>query len=321
MTNDHDHPEHAQENGQPMNIAALLRAAADGELTECQCQALEAHCAQCDDAECQIAFEKALRACCGRVMSTPCCPDALRAKIVAMTSDGAKAPLVAQDDEALARRIAESNQRTRSRRFWARSPMMSAAAALLILTAGALVWQSASLANRNTPTHFTPTQASYFSRVSDFAIREHTRCCDDTIAQAKLVKLDINEATEYFSQAFGSQVVVPDIDQDSGQVKFFGGGDCHVPSTARSGHLRFDVTNPDGKRISLSLFVSPDPGLLPMEEGLIYALDSEACAAAGTRLFAWVRDGIQYLFVSEAPDEMCAQVRGLMQAPTTFGSL
>ncbi len=317
MTNDQHHPEHAQENGQPMNIAALLRAAADGELTECQCEQLEAHCAQCEDAECQIAFEKALRACCGRAMSEPCCPEALRAKIVAMTGvsvdDG--------EDNDDARRIARSNERTRDRHFWIRSPMMSAAAALLILVAGALVWQSASFTNRNTPNHFTPTQTSYFNRISDFAVREHARCCNDAIAKAKLVKLDINEATEYFSQAFGSRVIVPDMGRIAGQVEFFGGGDCHVPSTDRSGHLRFDVTDPDGKRISLSLFVSPDPGLLPMEEGLIYELESEVCAAAGTRLFAWVRDGIQYLFVSEASEEMCAQVRGLMQAPTTFGSL
>ncbi len=317
MTNDQNHPEHAQENGQPINIAALLRAAADGELTDCQCKELEAHCAQCDDAQCQIEFEKALRRCCGRVMGEPCCPDALRAKITAMAR---------QDDQDnqhddYARRIAQSNRRTRSQRFWVRSPIMSAAAALLILAAGTLVWQSSSLSNRNTPAHFTPTQASYFNRVSDFAVREHTRCCDDSIAQAKLVKVDINEAIDYFSQAFGTQVSVPDMDQVAGQVEFFGGGDCHVPSTARSGHLRFDVTSPEGKRISLSLFVSPDPGLLPMEEGLIYALESEACSAAGTRLFAWVRDGVQYLFVSEASDEMCAKVRGLVRAPTTFGSL
>jgi len=318
MNNDQHQSEHAQEQGQPMNIAALLRAAADGELNDAESKELDAYLQRHPEAQSQIEFEQAIKSSCARAMSGPTCPDALRAKVLAIAAESAS------DSQAYANRIQASNAHTRSPSFWSRSPMMSAAAALLIVAAGTLIWQSASFTSNyanDAPEGLTVQQASYYGRVSDFVVREHTRCCDDKAAQAKLIKRDIDEATQYFSAEFGHEIVVPDMDKAEGEVEFFGGGDCDVPSTPRSGHLRFDAIADDGTRISLSLFVSPDPGLLPMEEGLVYSMDSEACSAAGTRLFAWTSNGIQYLLVSEADDEMCAKVRELMQAPTDFGSL
>jgi len=320
MTNEHNHPEHAQDPREPMNIAALLRAAADGEideLSDAQRAELDGYLADHPEGESQIGFERALRMSCSRSMSAPSCPDALRAKVVAIAVQAQEQ----EQDQNYAQQIEDAGRYTRSKSFWSRSPMLGAAAALLIVTAGALIWQSVSFTTTSTPSGLNIQQANYYSRVSDFVVREHTRCCDDKAAEAKLVEHDIGRATEYFSQAFGHPISVPDMEQVDGQIEFFGGGDCSVPSTPRSGHLRFDAIAPDGQRISLSLFISPDPGLLPLEEGLIYTMDSEACTAAGTRLFAWVSDGLQYLLVSEADDEMCAKVRGLMQAPTTFGSL
>ena len=319
MTHDQNHPEHAQENGQPMNIAALLRACADGELTDCQCEELDAYMAKCPDtkscAESQIAFEKAMKDCCGRAMTKPCCPDALRAKITAIA---ANAP---QAEEDFATGVESASVYTKSSSFWSRSPVMGIAAALLIMVAGTMIWQSMSYVTNSAPTHFNPSQASYFNRVSNFVVKEHTRCCDDKVAQAKLIKHDIQQATDYFSDAFDRQLTLPDMIKAQGQIEFFGGGDCSVPSTARSGHLRFDAIGPDGERISLSLFVSPDPGLLPMKEGVTYPLDAKACQDAGARLFAWVQDGIQYLLVSEADEDMCATVRDMMNAPSAIGSI
>ncbi len=319
MTHDQNHPEHAQENGQPMNIAALLRAAADGELTDCQCEQLDAYMAQCPDTksccESQIAFEKAMKSCCGRAMAKPCCPDALRNKVVAMA---ANAP---ENEEAFAQGIEAASVYTKSPSFWSRSPAMGIAAALLMMVAGALIWQSASFTTNSAPSHFTTQEASYFNRVSNFVVREHARCCDDKAAQAKLIQHDINQATQYFSQAFGHELTLPDMVKAQGQIEFFGGGDCSVPSTSRSGHLRFDAFAPNGERVSLSLFVSPDPGLLPMQEGMTYSLDAKACQDAGASLFVWISNGIQYLLVSEADEEMCAIVRDMMNAPTTIGSI
>ena len=323
MTHDQNHPEHAQENGQPMKIAALLRASADGELTDCQCEELDAYMAKCPDTksccESQIAFEKAMKDCCSRAMTKPCCPDALRNKIIAMA--GAAQVESTQDDHDHAQRIEASNEQTRSPSFWSRSPMMGIAAALLLMVAGTLIWQSASFTTNSAPSHFTTQEASYFNRVSNFVVREHSRCCDDKVAQAKLIKHDVAQATQYFSQAFGHELTLPDMVKAEGQIQFFGGGDCSVPSTARSGHLRFDAIAPTGERVSLSLFVSPDPGLLPMQEGMTYPLDAKACQDAGASLFVWTSNGIQYLLVSEADEDMCATVRNMMNAPTTIGSI
>ncbi len=324
MTNDQNHPEHAQENGQPMNIAALLRACADGELTDCQCEELKAHMAKCPDtkscAQSQIAFEKAMKDCCNRAMTKPCCPDALRNKIVAIAANASQSQ--AHTDQAFADGIEATAAYTKSPGFWSsRSSVMGIAAALLIMVAGTMIWQSMSYVNNSAPIHFNPTQASYFNRVSNFVVKEHNRCCDDKVAQAKLIKRDIQQATDYFSQIFNRQLVLPDMIKAQGQIEFFGGGDCAVPSTPRSGHLRFDAIAPNGQRVFLSLFISPDPGLLPMKEGTTYPLDAKVSQDAGTHLFAWVQDGIQYILVSEAGEDMCAIVRNIMNAPTSLGSI
>lgn len=316
MTHDQNHPEHAQENGQPMNIAALLRAAADGELDECQCEQLDAYMIQNPEAAAQVEFEKALKNCCGRAMTKPCCPDALRNKIIALA---ANAP---QSEEAFAQGIEATNAYTKSPSFWSRSPMMGVAAALLIMVAGTMIWQSASFSRvNNAPAGLNVKQTNYYNRVSNFVIDEHNRCCDDKAAQAKLVKHDINEAASYFSQAFGNDMVIPDMSVDASSIEFYGSGDCSVPSTPRSGHFRFDAFGPDNQRIELSLFVSPDPGLLPMQEGMTYNINSKSCEEAGARLFAWTSNSIQYLLVSEATDEMCALVRNIMHAPTDMGDM
>lgn len=323
MTHDQNHPEHTLENGQPINIAALLRAEADGELTDAQREHLDAYMAKCPETksccESQIAFEQAMKSCCARAMTKPCCPDALRAKVMGMTQSRSAA------DASYADRIERSNEQTKQRGFWARfgvqSPMMGVAAALLMMVAGTLIWQSMTYVTNSAPEHLNASQASYFNRVSNFVVKEHNRCCDDKVAEAKLIKNDIQQATDYFSERFGHPLVLPDMVKAQGKIEFFGGGDCSVPSTRRSGHLRFDAIGPDGQRISLSLFVSPDPHLLPMQEGITYPLDAKACQDANARLFAWTANGIQYLLVSEADEKMCKIVRDMMNAPTTVGNI
>lgn len=325
MTHDQHHPDNAQDCGSPipLNIAALLRAKVDGELTDAQCQELRAYIDANPCAQSQMDFELALRGCCNRVMTKPCCPQALRDKVMSMAgqSQSVASASPAVQDDAYAQRIEASNQHTRSSSFWSKSPLMSAAAALLILVAGALIWQSASFTAAQAPSGLTIEQASYYDRVSDFVVREHNRCCDDTAASSKLINNDMNQAMVYFEQAFGQPLTMPTLDSANSQIEFFGGGDCHVPSTSRSGHLRFDAIDSAGSKIALSLFVSPDPGLLPMEEGVTYLLNAKACKDSGARLFAWVYGGIQYLLVSEASDDMCAKVRQMMKAPTNLSTI
>ncbi|MBL4809175.1 MAG: hypothetical protein JKY43_03840 [Phycisphaerales bacterium] len=293
-------------------IAAMLRACADGELCPEQCDRLKQYLAEHPEAAEQVEFEKTLKKSCERIMGSGCgCPNSLRAKIEAMACECMAAS-----------GIDESNKRTRKASFWRLSPMMSAMAAVLALAGGALIWQSASIITQGSGLGFTDTSpVAYAERVGNFVAREHMRCCDEKAASQKLIHNEITESIAYFSERFNQQVASPSTISDQANIQYYGGGDCNIPATDKSGHLRFDAVGPDGETISLSLFIAPDPGLLGLEEGVTYMLDSTQCREQGTSLFAWVADGIMYLLVSEAKEDMCAEVRGMMNAPTKLRQL
>lgn len=200
---------------------------------------------------------------------------------------------------------------------------MSAMAAVLVLAGGALIWQSSSLISKGSGLGVVETTpVSYAERVGNFVAREHMRCCDEQAAARKLTHEDPVEAAEYFSGKFERPVVSPAAGvSGESEIRFYGGGDCHVPATEGSGHLRFDAVGPEGQIVSLSLFVAPDPGLLGLEEGMTYVLNSTQCEKQGASLFAWVADGVMYLLVSEADETMCASVRGMMNAPAEIRRL
>lgn len=330
MTNEKPHHEHAQDafidalfEQSPVNIAALLRACADGELNDEQCARLKQLLAERPESESQHDFEQRLRDCCKRSMQRPCCPQALRERVGAIVASGGSAAVGAAvgADDGFAQRIEDAGSYTRDRRFWSRSPMMGIAAVLLIGVAGVLIWQSASLSliPGVSPGQMEP--ASYSERVGNFVISEHNRCSKDDAAQNKLVEHDVDEAFAYFSDRFDCMLSVPDMARSAHRVEFYGGGDCHLPMTSKSGHLRFDAYDESGTHIALSLFIAPDPGILPLEEGTTYKMRSSACESAGANLFVWVSGGVQYVLVSEATDETCASVRSIMNAPERLSEI
>ena len=310
MSNEHPNS-NTDLNAEDLCIAAMLRACADGELCPEGCERLKKYLAEHPDAAARVEFEKQLKGCCDRVMSEPQCPDMLRAKIEAMTGVAGTAAS-----------IEESSSITRQKSFWQRSPMMSAMAAALVLAGGALIWQSASVITNSSGLGLVePDRVAYAERVGNFVAREHTRCCQERAAKAKLVINDINETTSYFENLFDRPVASPAGEMEGASIKFYGGGECHIPATSSSGHLRFDAEGPSGQVVSLSLFIAPDPGFLELEEGTTYLINSTQCDKQGTNLFAWVRDGVMYLLVSEAGEDMCAPVRGMMQAPENLAQL
>jgi anti-sigma factor RsiW len=326
MSNEQSHHEHAQDafidalfEESPINIAALLRACADGELNPEQCERLEALLAEHPEAAAQHDFEEKLRACCKRSMTRPGCPQALRDRVGAIAASSAAN--AAAEEEAYADRIEGAGSYTTSRSFWARSPLMGVAAVLLLSVAGVLIWQSTSLVNSSGGGIGQIDQVSYTERVGNFAAREHKRCCIEEAAQRKFTERDIAQTVSYFSDQFQRAVATPDMNQHAELVEFYGAGDCAVPMTSQSGHLRFDAIDPDGNQITMSLFISPDPGLLEMDEGVTYRVSSKACDEAGANLFMWVSDGIQYVLVSEAKGETCSVVRSVMNAPENLSSI
>ena len=304
MSNEHPNM-NTNLNADDLCIAAMLRACADGELCPDECDRLKSYLAEHPDAAARVEFEKQLRGSCDRVLRQPVCPDALRAKIEAIASESATTS-----------NIEASNEITKQKSFWQRSPMMSAMAAALVLAGGALIWQSASLITKNSGLGIVePDRVAYAERVGNFVAREHMRCCQERAAKAKLIINDIDETTSYFEELFGRPVSSPSEVLDGSTIRFYGGGECHVPATSNSGHLRFDAADDSGQVVSLSLFIAPDPGILELEEGVTYLINSTHCKEQGANLFGWVRDGVLYLLVSEASKEMCASVRGMMQAP------
>lgn len=355
-----EHPEHADHDGNddhgtnqndsverlvdalfeasPPNIAALIRARVDGELTPAQEERFERlmaeHGADSSGVASQAALERALRARCGHVLGSGVrCPQDLRDRVGALiaapqsqTNEPAHTPAASQvaaaQDPSYADRIERASSYTRERSFWAKSPLMGIAAVLLLSVAGVLVWQSVNLSGsyRAMPT-LNMEQASYSERVGAFVLNEHMRCCDDQSADAKLVERDAAEAIARFAERFDRPVQMPDMAMSEGRVDFYGAGDCHVPETSVSGHMRFDAIDDNGNPIAVSIFIAPDPGIFPLEEGVTYRVNSEACDKVGARLFVWISEGVQYLLVSEASDETCATVRELMNAPTRLSQI
>lgn len=317
-----DHPEcqGAMPGGGGMSVGALIRAAADGELTEAQIEAFERLCAERDCTKDRVRFEQTLRDACGKAMGDqPACPDALRDKIKAMAASGG-----AGDGSVLAPgSVVESMaDRTRSVSFWRRSPGMLAAAAVLALFAGVMIFQSVSLPTGPVPAGWTATQVSNRDRMASFVAKEHNRCCkSERASEAKLIMRDMEQAKAHFMRVLGvAGLEVSAAVAEAGEVTFWGAGDCHVPASDSSGHFRFDATTPEGADIRLSLFVLPDEEQLPMSEGTTYRVASESCDKEGVNLFAWKQQGVVYMLVSEAQGGFCQIVRDSMHAPVALKS-
>ncbi|MCC5823976.1 MAG: hypothetical protein LAT64_13610 [Phycisphaerales bacterium] len=329
MRGEHLNPE-GHDDRTPHSVGALIRAAADGELTDEQIAAFERLCAQRDCTEDRVKFEQTLRATCGRVMQAPACPEALRARILTLAAaDQSGQTQAAQTHAAETQPAADGPEAiapyTRQRSFWLRSPAMAAAAVVLLSVAGVLIWQAANMPGLQPPAGMTTQQVDFRDRVAGFVAEEHNRCCrSDKSATDKLVYRDIEAARDHLTEVFGRSdfTLRPVADAPAGsRIEFWGGGDCRVPGYERSAHLRFDATDPAGNDIRLSLFIMPDNQRLPLKDGVTYRLNAEACSKAGVRAYAWRADGLIHLLVSEASGDFCSAVRNLFQAPRTLAGL
>ena len=310
----------------PRSIGALIRAAADGELTDAQLAEFERLCAERDCTKDRVRFEQTLRECCGRVMqAAPCCSDSLRARVRAIAAESRATDMQAAPAQPFQQAAGPEAMApiTRERSFWQRSPGMMAAAAVLLSVAGVLIWQASSLPAGPLPPGMTRTEVAYRDRVAGFVSGEHSRCTKNaSAAEAKLVLRDAETAKTHFASAFGmSQVSLEADPADAGSISFWGAGDCHVPGSAKSAHVRFDAVAPDGTPVRLSLFVMPDNQRLPIETGTTYRVGSEACAKSGVSLYAWREGSLVYLLVSEAEGEFCGIVRRSLHAPAEVAGL
>ncbi|MEM9064961.1 MAG: hypothetical protein AAGB51_05670 [Planctomycetota bacterium] len=281
-----------------LNLAALLRAAADDELTAEQRVRLDAHLAAHPEDADRVAFERELRQAVSRVIAdaTPSVSDRLRERVRAIAAEAR-----GEDSQAVSgveSLAAETSQPS----FWANplhSPLGRGIGSLAALIAlAAVLW-------------FVPAPVvtpAYAQAVAQHVSSEHSRCAllDDAV-NAKFSVNSLEEVPAAFRSITGRDVSLASLAlADFEGMTFVDAGRCRVPpSTESSLHVRFRT---DAGEL-ISLFVQPAASDLGMEEGVTYQYtghapkDGSACAT----VIGWTKSGFVYYLVSDrsAP---CANV-------------
>ena len=203
----------------------------------------------------------------GRAMGTERCPDALRAKIER---------IAAESNPAYGEGIEVQGAVTRSSSFW-NSPRFvgvvgaAAAIALMFVVGGVLVTQSGSSAPGSIRGGAGGELAygGYLEQVSRFVSNESERCWDnDAAADRKFVMKDRDTVVAEFRDLLKGEMRIPALDQPVESLVFRGGGHCRVPKTQGAAHLQWDIpAQGDEPAAAVSMFVAPDNGMLPVEEG------------------------------------------------------
>jgi hypothetical protein len=263
-------------------LAALLRLAADGELTPEQGARLEAHlAAHPEDAE-RIEFERSLREACSRACCPGCCaPAGLRERIARAAGGDAGAEMIAE--------------RTRSRSFWAVGNLARFAAAaalvLLVASAGYLVGRAEPrLAGIESG---PPNGRLLAASLARFVRGEHGRCTEGGPAiDSKFYVTEPDAVPAEFADIVGASVSLPTVAlAEERGLRFVDAGLCHPPG-GDAMHIRFRT---DTDRL-VSLWVQLDDGTLGIEDGVTYTMGEGAEC-----IRFWRVDGVRYVLV--CPDE------------------
>lgn len=300
-------------NSQPeqdLPTAALLRCAADGELTPSQQAALDAHLQAHPEDAARIRFERDLRQACARAMAGQdvTAPADLRARIAALTArPAAPVPQPAAEPEVVV--VAGRIGPARLQR-WA-----SLAAAVLLLGAGAALLVRGGMLTRGAP----GDTASAAVVLTNFLSQEHKRCSagrEGSFAQ-RLRVTDLSRVPEAVQQVLGKPVSVESMAE--ADFQFIGAGSCRVPGAEKSVHLLFRRMcdgQPSGPPVSL--FIEPDTGRLNLEEGVTYAVEEGGRDAP--RVIAWTHDGLVYYLVTSC-SVTCESARHRLDAPPSLAGL
>jgi hypothetical protein len=304
---------------EPMGLGALIRAGADGELTPQQERRLEVHLEREPGDASRIESERLLREAVSRIgQSGPGAPAGLREQVLRamaaadLSADGAAVDVSGPDVPG---RMAPL---TRSRSFWASASgrtALVAAALLMAVTAGFLVRGS------------LPADGVFSARTTavQFVAREHGRCTVEIAPGAdKFAVTDPLMLPSFARTLMGRDVSLGDlVEGGATNLRFIDAGGCHVPMGGRSMHLRFEAPTPSGGTTLASLFVQEDRGELDLAESVTYRLDPRAESGEASRspgVFLWLRDGMVYYLVTEAP-EGCEDMRRCLDAPAAVRPL
>lgn len=287
-----DRPSNQNAAPDPMARATLLRAAADGELSPEQQQALESLRASDPSVDRAIATESALRDRVASVMREPAqAPAALRGDIEALfqRERGSVGPAA-----------------TTSRSFWAGRTVWLAAAAAIVLVASVSLVMQLPISQSGNALVSRETNAALIN-ASEFITGEHDRCADfERYFEAKMSVRDAGEVSDAVVNLLGAPPTSIEFD-DTG-YEFAGMGRCNVPGDGASVHMIY--RHQDVSEQALSLFVQENLDASLMDQDVRYRVQTDE----GGALYVWT-DGalIYYLFCHD--EARGDDVSSLMKAP------
>lgn len=296
---------------QKLNLAALLRAAADDELCSHDERRLEAYIEEDPTLVSRIECDKKLREaisrafCCDSGDCAPknlceCVADAMRCCQVEHGSDRSLMEEMARD--------------TRTVSFWQRTTFkMGLAAAAMVAIAAVLVFF-----NNLTPSG--PSQAlADRTAAASFVANEHGHCVTDAIHAAnKFVVGNPDELPSFTGSVVGTEIALADlVASGATDISFMDAGECHVPGGGPSMHMRFTLPDVQGE---VSLFIQKDSGRLKLSEGYTYTLASSSDAPNTPSVYIWLREGLVYYLVIPERAE-CEELRKSLVLPTETRNL
>jgi hypothetical protein len=275
-----------------LNLAAMLRAAADDELGSHDERRLEAHLETNPEDVARIKAEQELRAAVARTMSVDsgeAAPSDLRDRIA---SAMAAVELESEDESSVPEQLAQS---TRSVSFWSGSGIRYAAAAAIVLVAAAVVFF-----NSTTTSGFDQTLSDR-ARAATFVSGEHNKCVTDLArAERKFTIENPEDLPAFAGDVVGMEVALADlVVSGASNIAFMDAGPCGVLGR-KSIHMRFSL--PDYEE-DVSLFIQRDDGQMDLVDGVTYELDASKDAPMTPSVYIWLREGLVYYLVIENPEE------------------
>ncbi len=263
----------------PMDLATLIRCAADDSLSLEQADALRAHLADNPQDQARIDFERGLRDATAKAMNTGAAPAELRQSIETMFAEQQTADTVGPPE-------------TKSHSYWSQPRRVGAIAALILFAFSVVL-----IIQR--PNQSNGWSAGLSQRVVSWIQTEHNKCCDsDKYREKKLNVVTVADAQERSRIDLGAAPT--HIQIENAGYKFVGYGSCHIPGGGASGQIIYAPINGVGEPVSL--FVQQDNGQLDSVatnndciEGIIA---DRSKADPGDQLYIWRRDGLIYYLIT-----------------------
>lgn len=220
----------------------------------------------------------------------------------------------------LADRLERRAEHTRSRTFWSRPALAAGAgiAAALAALFGLIVVNGAGPGGPGGIGGGTVAAGEgYTVRLAQFVAGEHDRVtASPAAARHKLFVRSHDDAVERMMDRLGAPGSMQDLRMARDALRFRGLGDCAVPGDAPSCHAQFTLVSPSGRESVVSLFLKRAEGLLDLEPGVTYEVDTGACGVEGSRIIVW-SDGelVHVLVASDPAGEVCDEVLDDMGLP------